>query len=195
MKKLLLSLFVLSSLMCSAEHLARVQSISGVLVFSKCTPVHDYTTLGTVALAVGKQSAGYISMNGVMIPVSDDPQYTEIRNGLVAQAVLANRETEGIIINGKSATMIKFDSSLSQDERRIARPELRYGVRLFVDSDPVDEYQFVKTKKILMSDDLLDGVINKLVKKFSKKDNIDGVIVHYVTGGYDNADGIRFLSK
>lgn len=195
MKKLLLSLFILSSLMCSAEHLARVQSISGVLVFSKCTPVHAYKILGTVSFAGVKQSSGYISMNGVMIPVSSSPQYTEIRNGLLAQAVLANRETEGIIINGKSATMIKFDSSLSQDERTLARPELRYGVRLFVDSNPVDEYQFVKTKKIVLADDLLDGVINKLIKKFSKKDNIDGVIVHYVTGGYDNADGIRFVSK
>lgn len=195
MKKLLLSLFILSSMMCSAEHLARVQSISGVLVFSKCTPVHDYTTLGTVSLSVGKQSAGYISMNGVMIPISDDPQYTEIRNGLVAQAVLANRETEGIIINGKSATMIKFDSSLSRDERTLARPELRYGVRLFVDSEPIDEYRFVNTKKIMMANDYIDGVINKLIKKFSNKDNIDGIIVHYVTGGSDNADGIRFVSK
>ena len=99
----LLAMILIAGMSFAQNNLAKAEVYGGVYVFMDCTPVSEYEVLGEVSFG-GKGSGGtLISMpsatGGQMMMVSSGstPQYTSIRNGLISNAVLANRAVEGII--------------------------------------------------------------------------------------------------
>ena len=83
--------------------MATAEQVGGVYIFNDCTPLGQYEVLGDVTFG-GSSSSSFIAMpNGMggttmIMSGGETPQYTSIRNGLVANAVMANRTVEGILI-------------------------------------------------------------------------------------------------
>lgn len=184
-------------------NLARVENYSGVLVFMDCTPVVPYEVLGDVTNSNQSQggfSSSYYRVGGMVVSNSSytsTPQYTDIRDQLVINAVMANREVEGILITipkeGEGrATMIKFTDSVG--DKTLARVSSHLGLWVFTDCTPVTPYSFVgkiKNAGGLNSAyfNLRDRLINKVLKKYPEA---KGVITHLVSGGKDSAEAIKF---
>lgn len=183
------------------KNLAKAEQVSGVYIFTDCTPMGKYKVLGDVPFG-GKSSAAFMSMsNGTststMLYVSgSDAQYTSIRNGLVANALMANREVEGIILHLEKegegrATMIKF---LDGEDKAICKVVKQQGLYVFCDCKPIEDYDRLGeivgagSLSILYSD-----LRNKLIKKVHRKyKTANGLILHLVEGGRDRADAILF---
>lgn len=194
--------FVMCALFCTLQivtfaqnNLAIVENQSGVLIFSQSRPKSKYTIIGEIFFS-GESKTGSISTYNAALHTSSTyvysstPQYNEIKNGLVAQSIMANREVQGIIIDGKHATMLKFDNdSIANDTAIVEKIEGKY---VFVNCSPISEYDYLKTKSIMIAwDDSLKGIATKLIKKCKHLD-MDGVIVTLVTGGKDRAEAIKF---
>jgi len=186
--------------------LARVENYSGVYVFTDCTPIASYEILGDVYFdKEGKQNAIVLplynastrTMNTTAITYNETPQYTDIRDGLIAQAVMANRQVEGLLLTmtkeGEGrATLIKFKEG--EEDKALARVKPHLGVFVFTDCTPVNTFSFVgKINKAggMSSDynDLRDRLIKKALKKYP---SAQGIITRFVSGGYDSAEAIRF---
>ncbi|MCM1035611.1 MAG: hypothetical protein NC038_07745 [Paludibacter sp.] len=133
--------------------------------------------------------------------ISSTPQYTSIRNGLVANAVLANREVDGIILRVEkedegSAIMIKFKDDV--ENKGLAKVNNYKGIYVFIDNKPITNYSSIKRIK---AKGVWDGspysfFVDKFTKKACKlkeKQDCMGVILHLVEGGTDYADAIKFL--
>lgn len=177
--------------------IARVEQFAGVCVFSDCTPLAKYEVLGDITFNSSGEEALIMMPGTVMYAGAETPQYTEIRNGLVSQSVLANRQVEGVLITitksgqGK-ATMIKFiDSS---EDKTLAKANLHSGVLVFTDCKPLNSYSFlgkVSGNGGFNTDYniLRDRMVKRSVKKYSK---VQGIIPHFVTGGKDTAEAIMF---
>ena len=123
------------------------------------------------------------------------PQYTSIRNGLVANAVMANREVEGIILHLEKegtgrATMIKF---LEGEDKASCKVVKQQGLYVFCDCKPLQEYNKVGEivgaggLSILYSD-LRNRLIKKVLRKYKTADSL---ILNLVEGGRDRADAIQ----
>ena len=182
--------------------LAHVENANGVYIFTDCVPVAAYEVLGNVFFNQrGEHSTmvlpTYHSYAMSVIDIEETHQYTEIRNGLIAQAIMANRQVEGILITiqaeGKGqATLIKFKNST--DDKSLARVNSHLGVYVFTDCMPVNGYSFVG--KIngaggLNSD--YNHLRDKLIKKAKNRfPSVQGIIPRFVTGGKDTAEAITF---
>ena len=123
------------------------------------------------------------------------PQYTSIRNGLVANAVMANRAVEGILIQipkeGEGrATMIRF---LEGEDKSKCKVNRQQGLYVFCDCKPIQEYD--KLGEIVGAgglSSLYSDLRNRLIKKALKKyKSADGIIINLVEGGRDRADAIE----
>lgn len=186
--------------------LARVENYSGIYVFTDCTPVASYEILGDVffdkegeqhAMVLPLYNASSGTINTTAINYKETPQYPDIRDGLIVQAVMANRQADGIIISISKAgegraTIIKFKEGA--EDRALARVKPHMGVFVFTDCTPVNTFTFVgKINKAggLSADynDLRDRLIKKVLKKYP---SAQGIITRFVSGGYDSAEAIRF---
>ena len=136
---------------------------------------------------------------GVMPVFSvSNPQYTTIRNGLVAQALMANRDVEGIIVKTPregegSATMIKFMPNVQ--DKSLARVNVHFGILVFSDCTPATNYHGIgKVKSAAALSSNYPYLRDKLCKKASgkKKKGVQGVIAHMVDQGVDYAEMIAF---
>ena len=182
--------------------LARVDNYSGVYVFTDCEPIADHEILGEISSSQKNGNGGEFFMNtgGMMILSSEGgatPQYTDIRNSLISNAVLANRQVEGIIIKlskeGEgSALMIKFKEGTI--DKSLARVNSHLGVLVFMDNKPINQYTsvgFIKNIGGTSSD--YNILRNKLIKLSLKKyPSTQGVIPHLVSGGRDSGEAIKF---
>ncbi len=187
-------------------NLAKVSFYSGVYVFTDCIPVGEYEVLGDVYFdKEGKTHARTLmyynaqskSINSSAYTYTETPQYPDIRDGLVAQAIMANRQVEGVLIDipkeGEGrATLIKFKDGV--EDKSLARVNSHLGIFVFTDCTPVNIYTFVGKINYaggLNSDYnvLRDRLIKKAKKKFSYA---QGIIPRFVSGGYDSAEIIKF---
>lgn len=196
---------------CNVEKdiaLARVENFSGVYVFTDCEPIADYEILGEINSSQNNEKKGGLYMynggiGGTMVLSSGGgviPQYTDIRNSLITNAVLANRQVEGLIIKltkvGEgSALMIKFKEGTT--DKSLARVNSHSGVFVFVDSKPISPYSsvgFIKNAKARSAD--YNIIRNKLIELCLKNHpTTQGVIPHLVSGGHDSGEAIKFLNK
>ena len=180
--------------------LARAENYSGVYVFTDCTPLGKYEVLGDVTFG-GNHSSTFIAvpngMGGTTMIMSggETPQYTSIRNGLIANAVMANRSVEGILIQNTKegegrATMIKF---LEGEEKAKCKVNRQQGLYVFCDCKPIQDYE--KMGEIVGAGGIgffYDDLRNRLIKKVQKKyKSADGIILHLVEGGRDRAEAIQ----
>lgn len=186
----------ISEVIFSQNNLSIVENQSGVFIFSQCRPKSKYTIIGEVFYSGEAKLKNLSIYNPVLHSSSnyvytDSPQYNEIKNTLVAQSVMANREVQGIIIDGKHATMVKFtDNDISNDTAIVDKIQGKY---VFVNCKPVSNYEYVKTKYCtIVSDNSLKSIISSLLKKCKNLEH-DGIIVTTVTGGKDIAEAIKFL--
>lgn len=182
------------------KNLANAEQVGGVYIFNDCTPLGQYEVLGDVTFG-GNNSSSVIAMpNGIggttmIISEGGTPQYTSIRNGLVANAIMANRSVDGILIQipkeGEGrATMIKF---LEGEDKAKCKVNLQQGLYVFCDCKPVQEYN--KLGEIVGAGGLssfYSDLRNRLIKKVLKKyKSADGIIINLVDGGRDRADAIQ----
>lgn len=195
MKKIIsLSLFLLTYV-CSinSQVMGRVETFGGVRVFSESKPVAKYETLGEINFAAASNSSSsFISMGATMMFISDSEhiEYNEIRNGLVGQSVMANREVNGIIINGKKATLIKINNE--DKDADLCFPNKRGNTYLFIDATPIGEYDYVQTVKAKATDWDVNYILNTILKRTSKlKQPHNAAIFRFVTGGRDYAEIIN----
>ena len=197
---ILLLLVVLSCNLFAQKNVAIAEQIGGVYIFTDCTPLGQYEVLGDVTYG-GSSSSSLIAMpNGIggttmIMSGGATPQYTSIRNGLVANAVMANRSVEGILIQVSKegegrATMIVFKEGEEKSKCRVNRQQ---GLYVFCDCKPVQEYD--KLGEIVGAgglSSLYSDLRNRLIKKVMKKYKAaDGIIINLVEGGRDRADAIQ----
>lgn len=184
-------------------NLARAENYNGVYIFTDCSPVAPYDIIGNVYFNQKGESAPVFmpqAPNTVQMPpviIEDTPQYMDIRNGLISQAIMANRQVEGVLITitkeGEgSATLIKFKDGTS--DHSLAKVNAHMGVLVFTDCRPVNTYSFVgKISRAggLSSD--YNNLRDKLIRKAKDKyPSVQGIIPRFVTGGSDSAEAIRF---
>lgn len=181
------------------KDVARVSNFSGVLVFTDCTPLAPYEILGEVNSAPSSNGSDYIMSTGVMFFMSHSatPQYTDIRNQLITNAVLANRQVEGIITSlpkeGEGrATLIKFKDDL--DHNNLAKVNSHQGVMVFTDCMPINGYTFVgEINKAGGTSADYSAIRDRLIKKSKKKfPDVQAIIPRLVSGGHDSAEAIKF---
>lgn len=186
--------------------LARVICYSGVFVFTDCMPVEQYEILGEVYYDKnGKQHATTLysynpatrSMNTTGITYTESPQYPDIRDGLIVQSIMANRQVEGILITltkeGEGrATLIKFKDGVK--DKDIARVNTHLGLLVFTDCMPVNTYSFIgkinRAGGLNVDYNVLrDNLLKKVKNKYP---TAQGIIPRFVSGGRDTAEAIRF---
>ncbi|MBR5677678.1 MAG: hypothetical protein IKX20_06035 [Paludibacteraceae bacterium] len=185
--------------------LARVENFSGVYVFTDCYPIAEYEVLGEISSSRNQKGndSFYMSTGGIggvtMISGGGGvtPQYTDIRSSLISNAILANRQVEGLIIKlpktGEgSALMIKFKEGTA--DKSLARVNSHMGIFVFVDNMPINQYTsvgYIKNAKAGSAD--YNVIRNKLIKLCLKKfPSTQGVIPHLVSGGHDSGEAIKF---
>lgn len=180
---------------------AIVQTYGSVYIFNDCTPVDSYDILGEVSFGGRSGGGTYMTMpNGtggstVIVSEGSTPQYTSIRNGLVANAVMANREVEGIIIKIQKegegqATMIKFKEK--SERNKIAKVNHHRGLLVFSDCLPVNAYTSIKkvNGKLIYWSSAYDFIRDKLLEKAVKTKDCNAVIINLVEGGRDYVETI-----
>ena len=197
-----LSLAQMSQVEEMPKDYAMVQTYGSVYIFNDCTPVDSYDILGEVSFGGSSGGNTYMTMpNGtgvstVVVSSGSTPQYTSIRNGLVANAVMANREVEGIIISipkeGEGrATMIKFKEK--SERNKIAKVNNHMGLLVFSDCVPVNAYTSINkvNGKLLYMSSAYDFIRDKLLEKAVKKNDCNAVIINMVEGGRDYVETIN----
>ena len=198
-KNLLLLMVFLSCSIFAQQNIATAEQVGGVYIFNDCVPLGQYEVLGDITFG-GNNGSSFITMpNGMggttMIVSGETPQYTSIRNGLVANAVMANRTVEGILIHipkeGEGrATMIKF---LEGEDKAKCKVNRQQGLYVFCDCKPIQDYD--KLGEIVGAggmSSLYGDLRNRLIKKVLKKyKSADGIIINLVEGGRDRADAIQ----
>ncbi len=181
------------------KNIAKAAQIGSVYVFTDCTPLSKYEVLGDISFGGGNSSV--ISLpNGMggqnMIITGSTPQYTSIRNGLVANALMANKTVEGIIISipkeGEGrATMIKFTDE--SEDKSLCKVNRQQGLYVFCDNKPTLSYDILG--EIVGAGGLssyYNNLRNKLIKKALRKyKTADGIILNLVEGGRDRAEAIQ----
>lgn len=187
------------------KNLARVETYGGVLVFTDCTPVAPYEILGDVTNATLSSNEGYSSsfllLGGLLFSGGSSsgttPQYPDIRNQLVINALMANRQVEGILISlpkyGEGrATLIKFKDGA--EDKALARVNYHLGVLVFTDCTPINSYTFVgNIPKVKRAGIYYNNIRDKLIMQAQKKfPATEGIITHLISGGHDSAEAIKF---
>lgn len=181
--------------------LARAEIIGGVYVFTDCTPLGQYEVLGDVTFGGSNSSSFMMMPNGIggtmmMMSGGSTPQYMSIRNGLIANAVMANRSVDGILIQipkeGEGrATMIKF---LEGEDKAKCKVNRQQGLYVFCDCRPIHDYN--KLGEIVGAGGIgffYGDLKNRLIKKVTKKyKSADGIILNLIEGNESaRADAIQ----
>jgi hypothetical protein len=167
-------------------NLAEVNKINGFYIFVDSKPTADYDVVGEVK--VDETDKDVIKSQG---------QYTDIRDNIIRNARMANYGAEGLIftfINGGTdkALIIKFKQD--KPENKIAKVEQYLGLYVFTDCTPLSKFDYLDTQKFSggFSSGQYTSVRDTLIKRVKKKiPNANAIILKFVTGGYDLADGVR----
>lgn len=147
--------------------LAKVNSYSGVRVYIESTPVGQYETLGEVVLSLPPDIHTYTTVDGKIRQYVSSPHYAKIRDGLITQSVMANRATNGIIISGERATMLRIDED--DPNANYATVNRDGDLYLFIECTPATDYDFVgKVETRGVVSDYFMGVISKIRYRATK---------------------------
>jgi hypothetical protein len=195
MKKVFLGLVLFIGINCFAQQKSKVQKVNGIEVYLLAEPDREYETLKSGGKGIQWGSA----FTGGLINESIATKVTKYIKKLAKEYKDKNIDFDAIIYtNGKQMTAIKFTDEKTDENDRIAIVQKIEGIPFFVMSEPITEYQFVKTigGGIKWKSALTGGLINnsieqdlmkfakKMDKKFRKK-QISGII--YERGKKANA--------
>lgn len=176
---ILLSSFTLKIKVREGSSLARANVYRGVYVFMDSQPKKEYEILGNLSKI--------LSWTGSL---------TEYRNGIVKKAQKKFSDAQGVILNEKAiggleATVIKFKESNNKSKALV---NIYQGVKIFLDSEPLTEYEVIGSiNKLLSWTGSLSEYRNGIVKKTRKKyPNAEGVILSEKAIGGLQATVIKF---
>lgn len=104
----------------------------------------------------------------------------------------------GGLIGMSLATILAFTVAKYDPKKSTAEVEQFQGLYVFVDANPVMEYEYLGTVKSSFSlgDEQYTGVRDRLIKKCKKDYPLaNGLILTFKTGGADKADAIKFKEE
>lgn len=175
----------------SQSSIAVVNKIQGFYIFTDCQPLAEYDAIGEVTTD-GNNDLDIINSGG---------QYQPVRDYLIKTARQTYYSADGIIlslvnIGASKAVIIKFKENATNKNH--AKANQYQGLYIFVDSEPLDETEYIGTIKSRMSlsGDQYVSVRDKLIRK-CKSDHKDakGLIIKFVSGGTDTGDAIKFKNQ
>lgn len=170
------------------NNIAQVNKIQGFYIFTDSQPLAEYDVIGEVT------SKGHndddINNSGA--------QYQPVRDYLIKTARQVNYTADGLILSlvtggTDKAAIIKFKENATNKNQAIV---IRYqGLYLFVDSEPLNENEYLGTikSKISLSSAQYSALRDRLIKKCKKKfPEAKGLIIKFVSGGTDTGDAVSF---
>jgi hypothetical protein len=185
---LLLFLLSISSInVFSQNNIALVNKIQGLLIFTDCQPISDYEVIGEVNTMMGNDND--LTNSGA--------QYQPVRDLLIKITKQVNYKAEGLIlslVNGgqDKGILIKFKDQNNMNHARVNQFQ---GVYIFVDNEPLNQYDFVGTiiPKNRPSSNQYTSIrelfLQKCVKDYGQA---KGMMLKFVNGGTDIGDAIKF---
>lgn len=190
MKRILFTL-ILSFTFCACfaqKNIAQVNKVQGFYIFTDSQPLAEYDVIGEVT--TNGHNDKDIKSSGA--------QYQPVRDYLIRAARQVNYQADGLmlsLINGGTdkAIIIKFKEG--QENIGQAKVSQFQGLYVFVDSEPLNETEYVgtvKSKRSMVSSQyskLRDKLINKCRDDFK---DAQGLVIKFVSGGTDTGDAIKF---
>jgi len=176
MRKILSVLVLIIAINSFAQQKSKVQKVNGIEVYLLAEPVREYETLKTGGKGIQWGSA----ITGGLINESIATKVTKYIKKLAQEYKEKNIDFDAIIYtNGKQMTAIKFTDKKTDENDRVAIVQKIEGIPFFVMSEPINEFDFVKTigGGIKWKSAITGGLINnsieqdliKFAKKMSKK--------------------------
>jgi len=172
MKKLFLLILMCVGINCFAQLKAKVNKVNGIEVYLLAEPVREYETLKVSGKGVQWGSA----ITGGLINESISTKVTKYIKKLSKKFEEENITFDAIIYSsGKQMTAIKFTDKKTDENNRIATVNKIDGIPFFVMSEPINNYEHVKTVGggIKWKSALTAGIINNSIEqdlsKFAKK--------------------------
>lgn len=157
---------------CFAQLKAKVNKVNGIEVYLLAEPVREYETLKVSGKGVQWGSA----ITGGLINESISTKVTKYIKKLSKKFEEENITFDAIIYSsGKQMTAIKFTDKKTDENNRIATVNKIDGIPFFVMSEPINNYEHVKTVGggIKWKSALTAGIINNSIEqdlsKFAKK--------------------------
>ena len=171
----------------SQNNIATVNKIQGLLIFTDCQPISDYEVIGEVNTLMGTDKD--LKNSGA--------QYQPVRDLLIKIAKQVNYEAEGLIlslVNGgqDKAVLIKFKDQINLNHAKVNQFQ---GVYIFVDNEPLSQYDFVGTivpknrSNSYQYTSIRELFLQKCVKDYGQA---KGMILKFINGGTDIGDAIKF---
>ena len=172
MKKVLLGLVLFIGMNCFAQQKSKVQEVNGIEVYLLAEPLREYETLKSGGKGIQWGSA----ITGGLINESIATKVTKYIKKLAKEYKYENIGFDAIIYtNGKQMTAIKFTDEKTDENDRIAIVQKIEGIPFFVMSEPIIEYEFVKSIggglkwKSALTGGLINNSIEQDLMKFAKK--------------------------
>lgn len=173
MKKIILFLFtIIISTSINAQLKSKVQKINGIEVYILAEPVREYEVVS--GSGKGIQWGSFIT--GGLINESISTKITKYIRKLSKKFNEDGIKFDAIIYsNGKHMSAIKFTEPKTKENNGIAIVNKVQGIPFFVMSEPLKEYEFVKTIgggikwKSALTAGLWNNSIEQDLMKFAKK--------------------------
>jgi hypothetical protein len=172
MRKILSVLVLFIAINSFAQQKSKVQKVNGIEVYLLAEPVREYETLKTGGKGIQWGSA----FTGGLINESIATKVTKYIKKLAQEYKEKNIDFDAIIYtNGKQMTAIKFTDEKTDDNDKVAIVQKIEGIPFFVMSEPINEYDFVKTIgggikwKSAITGGLINNSIEQDLMKFAKK--------------------------
>lgn len=176
MRKVLSILVLFITLNSVSQIKSKVQKVNGIEVYLLAEPEREYETLKVGGKGIQWGSA----ITGGLINESIATKVSKYIKKLAKQYKDENIQFDAVVYTkGKQMTAIKFTEEKTPENDRIAVIQKIEGIPFFVMSEPIKEYEFIKTigGGIKWKSALTGGLINnsieqdlmKFVKKMEKK--------------------------
>lgn len=172
MRKLLSILVLFITLNSVAQIKAKVQKVNGIEVYLLAEPVREYEPLKGGGKGIQWGSA----ITGGLINESIATKVSKYIKKLAKQYKDENIQFDAVVYtNGKQMTAIKFTDEKTTENDRIGVVQKIEGIPFFVMSEPIKEYEFIKTIgggikwKSALTGGLINNSIEQDLMKFAKK--------------------------
>lgn len=174
MKKtfLLLAALLLLGTTCYGQLKSKVQKVNGIEVYILAEPVREYE----VVKGSGKGIQWGSFVTGGLINESISTKISKYIKRLTKDFKEKGIAFDGVIYsNGKQMNAIKFTDKKTEDNDRVATVHKISGIPFYVLSEPLKEYEFVKSVgggikwKSALTAGLINNSIEQDLMKFAKK--------------------------
>ncbi|MCL5245190.1 hypothetical protein M4I21_05175 [Cellulophaga sp. 20_2_10] len=172
MRKIVSILVLFITLSSVAQIKAKVQKVNGFEVYLLAEPVREYEAVKGGGKGIQWSSA----ITGGLINESIATKVSKYIKKLAKQYKDENIKFDAVVYtNGKQMTAIKFTDEKTPENSGIAVVQKINGIPFFVMSEPVKEYEFVKTLgagikwKSAITGGLINNSIEEDLMKFAKK--------------------------